>query len=259
MIKFIINADDYGISIQATEAIASLFKKQLITRTTMVVNYIENNESSITIATKHNFIGSIGLHINIYDGKPLTDAIKNCPDFVTNDIFNHRYRNGFKRFIILDKKIKDALAEEFDAQFKLFKQLTGNHCSFHFDSHHHIHTEPSIWKILKKIAKKNGFKSTRISQNIFSKEYKRSILKNMYKSIFNKSIKRYFASSDYFCSAHDFLNQKKAKKIDDCVVEIMCHPVFTSDNHFANELEVEEIGKINDMMKKNNRFCRFEK
>lgn len=249
MIRFIINADDYGTSKQVNEGISSLFKKRIISRTTMIVNYKQNSESSIKMAIENGFINFVGLHINIYDGEPLTNNIMSCPDFVTNGVFNHKYRSSYKRFVLFSKKTKEALANEFDAQFKLFKKLTGASCSFHFDSHHHIHTEPAIWRILKRVAKNNGFKSTRISQNIFSKDYKRNVLKNIYKYFFNKSVKRHFVSTEYFCSAHDFLNQRKAKKIKNCTVEIMCHPVFTHDKHFVNELEFDEICRISSMAK----------
>lgn len=240
----VINADDYGLNSDTTSAIASLFKDGLLDRTTMIVTFLANNEQSIRIAKKMGFLKKVGLHINLNDGEPLTEAIKTISCFCKNGVFNPVYRQGIKRFF-LKRKEKKALFDEIAAQFDLFKELTGTDCSFHFDSHHHVHTDPSVWRVVKKVALQKGFVSTRLSQNVFKPNHRVGLAKRFYKVLFNSDVRRHFRTSDYFCSVEDYALNPRFECLTGNI-ELMCHPRFEPAGHclMVNSVEVERIMKI---------------
>ena len=77
MIKqtIIVNADDFGSSIEANEGIAVSFQQQLIDRTTLMVNMPSASEA-VKLASELGFTDRIGLHLNLTEGVPLTESIK---------------------------------------------------------------------------------------------------------------------------------------------------------------------------------------
>ena len=79
--KIIINADDFGLAESSSKAIAKAFSENLISSTTACANgdYIEQ---AYNIARDNGFLDKIGIHINLTEGKPLTDGIKTDAFFV---------------------------------------------------------------------------------------------------------------------------------------------------------------------------------
>src|SRR4051794_35950963 len=68
----IINADDFGCNSNFNAAIVSCFEKNLINSTTIMVN-MEGFEEAVKLASIHGLKNSIGLHVNLTGGRPLTD------------------------------------------------------------------------------------------------------------------------------------------------------------------------------------------
>lgn len=233
--KYIINADDYGLNENVTFAIIESIKKNYITNSTMIVNscYFE---TAVELAKKHELTNKIGLHINLTKGEPLTENIKKCKRFVDTDgRFNIQHRN---RILTLSKLEKKALLEEVDAQMKRF--IGAGDFLMHFDSHHHIHNVYPIYKIIRCEAKKNGFKSCRIARNMG----KIPFLKRIYKRFLNWQISKDFMVTNYFGDVRDVEYLSKTK-IKNSVIEIMCHPCFEG-NEVRDSLD---RGLIRDIKK----------
>ena len=253
MFRIIVNADDYGIDKQASLAIASLFDAGLIDRTTMIVNSSDLKQY-VDKARAGHFLNKVGLHVNIYEGKPLTKEICDFPRFVSNGYFNHNYRKTIFGRLFISKKEQHALFLELDAQFKRFVDLMGADCLRHFDSHHHVHIDYSVWKVIKKAALMNGFTSVRLSQNIFSTNKKIGLFKLLYKFLLNKNIKKHFSTSNYFSSTKEFFNTTKKKheriKNSDAVLELMCHPKYNDDASYLDPEEICLLRRINEEFKK---------
>lgn len=231
----IINADDYGRTPSINMAISECFKQGIIDRASLMVTmpYIDE---AIELAIKHNFINKIGLHINIDDGYPLTNEIKQCPIFCNKKgEFNSVFKSKFiYKFFIFGKKNRKALQNEIEAQIVKFNNLG---CSLkHIDSHHHIHTMPSILPFIIKAGKKYCFESMRIRMNL---EYS-NVFKKFYSLICNLIIKKSFKVTHYFCSSNYFINHQISKSKS---TEIMCHP------DVINNTIYDIIGKRDNNMK----------
>lgn len=211
----IINADDFGMNENATKAIKFSLEQNLIDTTTMIVNssYVDK----IDLNFIREYSDKIGLHINLTEGIPLTKNILNCSNIVKNGSFyNNPKLRKFPKCLFLSIKEKRAIEDEIEAQILKFLKI--NSTSNFIDSHHHIHTVPSIFRIFKKVALKYGFKRVRITRNINI----RNRIKKLLKNIFNIRIKRDFITMDKFGSFIDFSKEKlNTKKLN---IEIMTHP-----------------------------------
>ena len=247
MVKYIVNADDYGETEATSAAIIDLFREGLLDRTTMIVN-ARCAESFVERAREKGFVDRIGLHLNIHDGRPLTQEICACPRFVSNGEFNHAYRGRPLGRFFISRKEKKALAIEVDAQFKRFLELLGPDCLRHFDSHHHTHIDWSVWGTIKKAALVNGFTDTRLSQNVFGKDKKLSLLKRLYKALFNMRLRKGFSSTTYFSSVMEFFNvtEKRREEIvaKGTDIELMCHPKYLENGSFKDQEEIEVLRKL---------------
>ena len=82
----IINGDDFGMNERCSKAIAQAIEKGLITDTTAMANG-EWLDKALALARDNGFADRLGIHLNLTEGKPLTEAICRYPDFVTNGAF----------------------------------------------------------------------------------------------------------------------------------------------------------------------------
>ena len=77
--------------------------------------------------------------------------------------------------------------------------------------------------VLMPLMQRYGFKSVRLSRNLF---LKMNPLKRIYKSSFNRKLKRNgFITTDYFGSYRD-LSAMNGCLRDDVLIEVMVHPMY---------------------------------
>lgn len=218
--NIIVNADDFGYSESVNEAITSAYLEGYINRTTIMVN-MPTTMSGVFRAKANDFTHAIGLHLNLTEGYPLTNSMKECDYFVDENGFKGNIRMLAKRPIkrallrILKKEISAQVAAYYDLGFTLE----------HLDSHHHVHTELQILYLLESVCRdSHSFKSMRISRNLPILGW-HNIPKNIYKLIFNRLIGLYHDTTDYFGSYKDFTAAciKSEKRY-----EVMLHPVILS-------------------------------
>lgn len=138
MKKLIVNADDFGLSRAVTDAIIDCHLNGIVTSTTIMVN-TPAFEYSVLKAKELAELG-IGLHINLTQGKPVSDV---------NDVFsllndkgeflnNAEQRKNLMFFNpIKYKQLKKEISMQFQKAVDSGIRLT------HFDSHHHITGLPS--------------------------------------------------------------------------------------------------------------------
>ena len=240
--QIIVNADDFGKSPEVNQGIAMCFERKLINRTTLMVN-MPHAAEAVELATRHGFVNQVGLHLNLTEGKPLTDDIlhlgyTDAHDCMTKDLI-HRLRHT----MFLGSRGTQALKQEIEAQMQLFSDFGLKNC--HVDSHHHIHNELHILGHTISAAKKYGFKSMRILRNLMPRTAPSDIIKLIYKQIQNHRISSQFDHTDFFGSISDY----NAYGLDKSgSIEIMVHPVYSdavlSDSVDHNNLEIQLNGIV---------------
>ena len=211
MKKLIVNGDDYGLNEHNSKAIAQAFAEGLISSATMMANG-EYFEQAVELARERGFIGSIGIHLNLTEGEPLTEDINRCPRFVTDGRFNKKYNRTHP----LRSDEKSAIEKELSAQVG---KISGAGIKItHADSHHHIHTGIFVAPIAARVCRENGIDKMRLHRNLG----KISPFKRFVKNKYNKWLhKQGFKTTKYFAYVVDLG--------DDCApddTEIMVHPDY---------------------------------
>ena len=132
----IINADDFGLNPSVNKAIISLLKNGKIQRTTVMVNIGDSSKEAFNLLTNNGLIDCAGIHLNLADGEPLTNYIKNT-DLCTSSCFNGSQGKESYRLWCSPKKLY-AVYLELDAQIKEYKKNLGK-APMHADAHGHFH------------------------------------------------------------------------------------------------------------------------
>jgi len=205
-LSLIVNADDFGKSMEVNKAITECFNRGYINRTTIMVNMPYAVEA-FEMAEKNGFIDKVGLHINLTEGRPLTTGISQNPYFCDEERnFNAAFYHSKKLRLHMDDESVFDIEKEIEAQLSIYKDL-GFRLN-HIDSHHHVHTNLPVLKALKNISSEYKFSSIRLSRNLYKGGSK---LNKIYKIIYNNQVKRICSeTTDYFGSYEDcfeyFLN-----------------------------------------------------
>ena len=222
----IINADDFGYSESVNSAICKCFEEGTINRTTILVN-MPSSEDALSLAREKGFFESVGLHINLTEGKALSKECRKSPLCDENGFFKGEFHIPFKARLFLPKAIRKAIYAEVEAQIKKFIEM--GFPLRHADSHNYTHSYLSVYGEIKKLFKKYGFTSTRISRNVSPDKF--SLPFAVYKSFFNYLIKnlkvsgKKISTTAYFGSVQDYkgVYNKENIKYD---IELMTHPDY---------------------------------
>lgn len=225
--QIIVHADDYGISQNVNLAICQCFRESLVNRAGIMVNMLYADEA-IEMAKMGGFFDKIGLHLNLTEGEPLVKACRKSELCGADGRFSAAFEKSTWSRLVLGRETKNIIALEAEAQIE--KYLGYGFPLKNLDSHHHVHTDFSVFSAIKPLLIKYNFRSIRISRNMPS--YREiSWEKVAYKILFNAMLRRLrfggekIFTTEYFGSQKDFKIFLE-KKMTNKVVEIMVHPPY---------------------------------
>lgn len=239
MKRLIINADDLGCSLEVNTEIFQLLDNSFVSSATLMMN-----GPAIESAVKelpHYPNASFGVHLNVTEFPFLTEPF--CEGILSHSKESIRKRK-------LTNKIIEAIYFEWSKQLQLARSF--NVPISHIDTHHHIHTHPALFFVLKKIQKQYSIRKVRISRNIYNHNVSLNFQKHFSKSVWNFALKHYLptVTTDGFTDFKTFYNRLCAGIPWGGTVELMCHPghisyddetkLLRSDwkQHFASEAKV---------------------
>ncbi len=217
----IINADDFGISPEVNAAVCECFIRRMISSTTLMVNMPYADEA-VRLAKEYGFEERVGIHLNLTSGYPLTGEIRKYRRFCgKNGKFNAAFEKKTASRLSITQKETRAVQTEIEAQLR--KYIEYGLPDHHLDSHHHVHTDRSIWKALRPLIHIYNIKSVRLSRNIYNRI---SVLKAVYKRSYNRGLRKSgVKTTDYFGSYTDYKNCAE-RLPDNALTEIMVHPMY---------------------------------
>ena len=232
----IVNADDFGKNEDVNKAIAKCFENGITDRTTIMIN-MPCAKEACEISKEQGFMDRVGLHINLTEGSPLTDGIKEEALICDEDgSFNALFMQSLKHRLYMPLSCREHIKEEIRAQIDRYHEM--GFSLDHLDSHHHVHTNAPILKVLRQLSKEYDFRSIRISRNLYQETH---LFNDIYKYIYNASVRRICReSSRYFGSFNDvceyFSYPIEEESMDKIVgfcqrrdLEIMVHPMYLRD------------------------------
>lgn len=234
--KLLVNADDYGIDENRTKAILGCFRIRAISHTTAMVN-MPFYGRAVEMIKEEGLLDRMGLHLNLTEGFPLSDEIKSFPFFCNKDgSFNKVFHMRTLSRLRLSAAATEALRIELRAQIERF--LKSGATRRHVDSHHHVHTDWSVMRVLMPLLKEYDFTSIRKSRNLGRGM---SFPKRVYKKIFNCYLTSEFKSTDWF-GGFDVFQYGCADLSEQDSVEVMVHPMFGTPENLNLSSELTDSG-----------------
>jgi predicted glycoside hydrolase/deacetylase ChbG (UPF0249 family) len=235
-IQYIVNADDFGYSSSVNQAILLAFQDGLISSATLMAN-MPGFAEACEMSHQYGLERRLGIHLNISEGQPLTQAITAQRRFCDQD---GMFANKLPRTTLrLKPEEVISLNQELNAQMQACLK-DGIHPT-HIDSHHHFHTVWPIGTITTRLAKSYAVPFVRLSRNIGPGI---SPPKRIYKMIFNNRLRLHrLTKTDFFGSADDIKSERSSLYGR---IEVMVHPVLSSEGEV---MEYREDGtSLRDVM-----------
>lgn len=188
MKKLIVNADDFGLSKAVTDAIIDCHKNGIITSTTLMAN-MPCAEYAASIVKSFPKL-SVGLHLNLTEGKPLSN-LSEVDNLINSDgcfiCFSPQRKN-----LRTNEKAEEQVLRELEAQ--LLKALKLGFNISHFDSHHFIHRAPVVQEALIKLHKNYGIPAVRAQKGLYWTDSKAKIYVKLIKMFRNlKKFKKIYS------------------------------------------------------------------
>lgn len=249
----IVNADDFGYNAMTNMAIVKSFKMGLCSSATLMAN-MEGFEEACELIHAHGLLEHVGLHLNLSEGTPLTDALRRCPRFC--DRLGHFHMERRVRVLWLSGAERAALAAEVWAQVRRL-QARGLQIT-HVDSHKNLHEEWGIAAIIVPLVKQAGIPGLRLARNI---GWQTSLLKSFYRNTLNKWLSRQgLARTHYFGSLQDYVSSRTQPNFDAIAqsCEIMIHPVFDREGELVDllsRLPLESVAQQYDGISRAISYC----
>jgi predicted glycoside hydrolase/deacetylase ChbG (UPF0249 family) len=226
----IINADDFGLSSSVNRAILCGIEQGLVTSTSIMANMPGFEEAVGLVRDRDELRGRVGVHLNLTEGRPLSQPILSCQLFCGADGLFY-----FKRqhpLFLLEKPVKAAAYEELRMQLQ--KVVAAGITPTHLDSHHHIHSEWAVVPLVRRLAQEFRIPRIRLTRNMGRQP---SYLKRLYKTVFNRwQLGRHTGlnNTDLFGDIGDLVYQSRSGWPEGKKIEIMVHPQFNENGELVD-------------------------
>lgn len=159
--KFILNADDFGMSNAYNKAVLDGYNNGFLTSASLCANGDTFNTAANEIIPECPKLG-IGVHLNIIEGRSLQDFTKMS---MLTDLEGN-FKNGYLKMMYLSNN--SLFLEQVESEFRLQIEKILNCTKVdHIDSHVHTHAIPKIFEITCKLAKEYGIKQVRTQNESF--------------------------------------------------------------------------------------------
>ena len=269
--KFILNADDFGMSEAYNRAVLEGYSSGILKSASIAANGEAFEEAWRKVIPACPELG-VGIHLNVIEGKSLCMGLDRLTDADGN--FNNSYvQLLLKSLNKKDTAFMEQLEKEFRAQIEEVMKYTK---VTHIDSHVHVHSIPVIFELVCKLASEYGIKQIRsqyekpyIIPDVFKHlnlKYPVNLIKVMLLNFFtllneSKVHKYQLNTNDYligvaYTSMMNSLSVSyglMAIKYDRVTVEALIHPCRyedgTIDNHFA-EFQITKNKKLKEKIEK---------
>ena len=260
--KFILNADDFGMSKAFNRAVLDGYHNGFLTSASLCANGKAFNAAVNEIIPECPNLG-IGIHLNIIEGRSLTKA-----PLLTNK--KGKFNNGYLNLIL--KSNNPEFLKQVEFEFRTQIETIMNYTKVdHIDSHVHTHAIPNLFKITAKLAKEYNIPYIRTQheemyfvpslKKHLTLKYPPNILKIILLNTFTKENKKivgeyglrtndYLIGVGYTGIMDDTTIEYGLKTLDeDCVAEALIHPCNYANTSKRNQHYTEFMITQNKSLK----------
>ena len=269
--KFVLNADDFGMSEAFNTAIREGYEAGILKSTSLVANGDAFNQSIEKVIPSCPDLG-VGVHLNIIEGKSLGNNLRELTDA------NRNFNNSYGQIILKannpkNKDFMDELEQEFRLQIEKIRDAGVK--ITHIDSHVHTHAIPPIFNLVCKLAKEYEINQIRTQYEHFylvpdihihcNTKYPINLIKIAlldFFTLFNKPVAKQYGlnTNDYLIGVGytSMMNSlaisyglKALEQKENIIAEALIHPCRyedgTIDNHFT-EYMITKNEKLKNMI-----------
>lgn len=219
MTKVIINADDLGLSPRVNDAVFALMRAGRLTSATIMA--AGPAVADAAARSREHPRCSFGVHLTLTELRPLTGDGGLAPLLSERGEFA-----GNVRSVAVTRGLARAIENEWIAQIEKVKSL-GVAVS-HLDGHHHIHTHPPFFRVLKRVQQATGVRRARCTMNLYHPDdpMQGGTKRRLLKAAWNRSLRLLpprTTTTDIFTAFwvyHDLLPGAPRAE----TVELMVHP-----------------------------------
>jgi chitin disaccharide deacetylase len=157
--RLIVNADDFGLTAGVNRAIVEAHVRGIVTSSTLMADGNAFEDAARLLKTAPAL--SIGCHVVLIDGEPVSDA-KRLPSIASVNSGGAHFRDSLKSFVaraLIGRLNADEIEAEASAQIRKL-QSAGISVS-HIDTHKHTHLFPSVLQPLLRAAQACGVYAVR--------------------------------------------------------------------------------------------------
>jgi chitin disaccharide deacetylase len=178
--KIIINADDFGVSVNTNDSILRLHRSGIVTSTTLIAGG-RSFEDAVGRLEEHPNLG-VGVHLCIDGDYNIGNDYRTIIDPETGNFFNFvKIKSRLRKFSLNEREIQ----REFSLQIEKVRDY-GITIS-HLDSHHNVHIYPQILKSIITVAKRYNIPCVRTLKII--QRRKQSLCNSLYRSALHMILK----------------------------------------------------------------------
>jgi predicted glycoside hydrolase/deacetylase ChbG (UPF0249 family) len=250
----IVNADDYNTDPERNRGILDAIRNGIITSVTMLANLPLNQEE--LSALQASLGGSIGVHLNLTRGRPLTAGLETLAN--EEGTFFAK-RQAWVRALMGRYDLMEVEAE-FSAQIE--RLMRAGITPDHIDGNNHIHIFPGLARAVTRVARRFGIVKIRLplepfdSRRQFFKKraIKKALILNLSRRaarVFEASGLRFaerFAGIQHPCVSDADCLRAFIRELPEGITELMCHPGYLSvrGNPFSSEERSRETAALTD-------------
>ena len=264
--KFILNADDFGMSKAHNRAVLDGYNNGFLSSASICANGKAFNAAVNEILPECPNLG-IGVHLNIIEGRSLTKA-----PLLTNK--RGKFNNGYLALIL--KSYNQEFLKQVEYEFRTQIETVLNYTKVdHIDSHVHTHAIPNLFKLTAKLAKEYNipYVRTQFEEMYFIPSVKKHInlnyplnvikiaLLNSFTISNRKTVQELGLKTNDYLIGVGYTGMMDDKTIefglktldDDCLVEALIHPCNyakpTKNQHFR-EFLITQNKELEDKIKR---------
>ena len=236
-IAVIINADDLGISQEVNDATFDLISRGRISSATILANAPATREAT-RLASQFPRC-SFGVHLNLTQFETLTSG----PEARLLVDRSGRMTRANRLARPTPGRLRAAY-REWSAQVERVASL--GVCISHLDSHHHVHTLPVFFPVLKEVQRRYGIRRVRLAKNFYSSDQPCPLYLSWKKRAYNRALKSLYATqtTDAFSEFLTFYHAETARQRSVGRMELMVHPGAPYAREEAAILETDWAARI---------------
>lgn len=220
----IINADDFGRSVDETNAALVCYTSGRLTSVSAMVHMADSTRAAEL--AKENGL-NVGLHLNFtekFSGTGIPAKLADYHDKIARFLTRNRYSQ-----ILYNPFLRTEFAYSFEAQLEEFIRLFEKAPS-HIDGHHHMHLCGNM------LLSNQIPRGLRVRRNFSFWPGEKSWLNRAYRSLVDRWLARRYQLTDYFFDLTQSLRKNSMDRVmglaESSKVELMTHPILKLESDY---------------------------